>query len=163
MGKFKHSAGAPPAVVPQPPPIGKGHLRTNTEPALRGITNGLENQVIRAATQPGPAQYPASTLPAPKGGRFNCGNAKSGLEWEMYRSAQIPGPAEYPAAKLEPPNGGRFSTFPKSDVEWQMYRAAELPAPGEGQQLQAALHRRRWRPAVLCVHLVRCCGAATLY
>jgi len=132
MGKFKQTMGAPPTAAKPRPPQGKGVLRTNTEPALMGITNGLENQVIRAAVIPGPANYPAAELPKPKGGRFNNGNAKSGLEWEMYRSAQIPGPAEYPAAELKGPQGGRFSTaFPKTDVEWQMYRAARQPGPME--------------------------------
>ncbi len=152
MGKFKQSVGAPPAVVPPAPPQGKGVLRTNTEPALRGITNGLENQVIRAATQPGPAQYPAPELPKPKGGRFNCGNAKSGLEWEIYRSAQIPGPAEYPAAKLAPPGGGRFSTaFPKSDVEWQMYRAARQPGPMEYGPVATDAYKPKVEHAILGV------------
>lgn len=152
MGKFKQSAAPPPVVLAPTPRQGKGVLRTNTEPALKGFTNGLENQIMRAAVQPGPAEYPAPALPAPKGGRFASSNAKSGLEWEIYRSAQIPGPAQYPPPKLQPPGGGRFSTaFPKSDVEWQMYRAARQPGPMEYGPVPTDAYKSKVEHAILSV------------
>lgn len=39
MGKFRQTMDAPPPQTTPKPPMGKGVLRTNTEPALMGITN----------------------------------------------------------------------------------------------------------------------------
>ena len=152
MGKFRNVQTAPPSAAPPPAKKGKGVLRTNTDPALAGITNALEDQVIRAGQRPGPADYGALHLAPPKGGRFNASDAKSGLEWEIYRAQQLPGPAEYPAPELSQPNGGRFSSaFPKSDVEWQMYRAARQPGPTEYGPVATDTYKKKTEHAQLGV------------
>ena len=152
MGKFRNVQTAPPSAAPPPAKKGKGVLRTNTDPALAGITNALEDQVIRAGQRPGPADYGALHLAPPKGGRFNASDAKSGLEWEIYRAQQLPGPAEYPAPELSRPNGGRFSSaFPKSDVEWQMYRAARQPGPTEYGPVATDTYKKKTEHAQLGV------------